>query len=117
IVELLIAEVRTDMAGGAAALATEQLQSCFLESVQRSSAPCGVAIEARIAGPDRPDVAGERRGDVGHLHSGPALQFCFRQSQLDRIEDRLKRLPLQRIRASIPEESATITAIDQRRSV
>ena len=32
IVELLIGEVRTDVAGRAATLAAEHLQSCFLES-------------------------------------------------------------------------------------
>src|SRR5262245_40481297 len=52
VVEVLVGEVRPDMAGNAATLAAEHLQACFLESVQRIGPSGSVTVEARIAGPN-----------------------------------------------------------------
>src|SRR5579864_7849662 len=112
--EVLVSEVRPRVASGAASFAAEHREPRFFEIAKRTLISGRIAVEARIPRPNGPHVACQRRRHPGDLEAGTMLHQGLGHAELLWIEDRLQRLLLQRLRASVPEERPPIAAIDDR---
>src|ERR1051326_517234 len=117
VVQALIGEVGSNVAGNAVGFASEETEAGLLLGRERRAVAVDETVVARIAGKDGPDEAGQCTGDFRRRKAGAGGGFDERQVHLVGIFDGLQDLLFERGRPAIPEEQPSVAAIDEGRRV
>ena len=117
IVKSLVGEVRADVAGGAVPLPAKNLQALQLQSGEDARFSGRVAIEPRVPGANTSNIAreGACKRRLVELHASGGLGE--RHVHLVGTLDWMEHLDFEGRRSPVPEERASVSAINRRRRI
>jgi hypothetical protein len=117
VVQTLVGEIGTNMASDAVGLAAEELEPGLLLASEGGAVAVDEAVEWGVAGEDGSDEAGEGSGDFLRREVDAGGGFGEREVHFVGIFDGFEDLLFEAGGAAIPEEQATVAAVDEGRGV